>query len=298
MAKRSCIRVLYSFAMKLGGPRICATAWHQVSGLFAGGADVLVFPGVLLWPLPADVKIQPTLARGPVRIPYRLLGRLRSYAVHDHIVSRRLEALAGKIDIIHTWPLGSRRTLEVASRLGIPTVIERPNAYTRFAFEVVRRECQRLGITMPAGHEHAYDAEVLRIEEEEYRLADRLLCPSDFVARTFLEHGFPNEKLARHQYGFDDRLYYPPTTRDAKPGIRMLFAGGCTPRKGLHYALQAWLQSEAHHDGIFLIAGEFIPGYAEKLSPMLSDPSIQVLGHRTDIPELMRNSDVPDSTQH
>jgi glycosyltransferase involved in cell wall biosynthesis len=72
----------------------------------------------------------------------------------------------------------------------------------------------------------------------------------------------------------------------------MLFVGGCAPRKGLHYALQAWLQSPAHHNGKFLIAGEFIPGYGEKLSPMLSHPSVTVLGQRTDVPELMRRADI------
>ena len=35
-------------------------------------------------------------------------------------------------------------------------------------------------------HEHAYHEDFLRIEEAEYDLADFLLCPSDFVRRTFL----------------------------------------------------------------------------------------------------------------
>ena len=72
----------------------------------------------------------------------------------------------------------------------------------------------------------------------------------------------------------------------------MLFCGGCAPRKGLHYALEAWLKSKAHSDGIFLVAGGFIAGYAEKLGPMLSHPSVKLLGHRTDVPELMRQADV------
>jgi glycosyltransferase involved in cell wall biosynthesis len=72
----------------------------------------------------------------------------------------------------------------------------------------------------------------------------------------------------------------------------MLFVGGCAPRKGLHYALEAWLQSPAHRNGIFLIAGAFIPGYAEKLSAMLSHPSVRVLGHRKDVPELMQQNDI------
>jgi glycosyltransferase involved in cell wall biosynthesis len=146
---------------------------------------------------------------------------------------------------------------------------------------------------MPPGHEHAYNASVLSHEEEEYELADWLLCPSDFVANTFVEYGFSVEKLLRHQYGFDDNLFFSDTgARNESRGLRVLFAGGCAPRKGLHYALDAWLQSAAHKNGTFLIAGHFIPGYAEILSSQLAHPSVKILGHRSDIAELMRRSDV------
>jgi glycosyltransferase involved in cell wall biosynthesis len=287
------VRVLYSFPHKLGADRICTTAWQQVNGLSAAGAEVLVCPGALSRPVLSNIRVRPTLARGKIRIPYKILGSMRAFALHDYIVSRRLEKMVGQVDIVHTWPSGALRTLKTAARLGIPAVLERPNAHTRFAYEVVQKECERLGIVLPSNHEHAFKEDVLIKEEAEYELAYRLLCPSDFVARTFLDRGFAQEKIARHQYGFDEKVYYPGRApREDRTGLSMLFVGGCAPRKGLHYALQAWLQSEAHSDGKFLIAGAFVPGYAEKLAPMLDHPSVHVLGHRNDVPELMRNSDV------
>jgi glycosyltransferase involved in cell wall biosynthesis len=66
----------------------------------------------------------------------------------------------------------------------------------------------------------------------------------------------------------------------------------CAVRKGLHFALEAWLKSPASRNGTFLIAGEFLAAYRDRLLPMLSHPSVQVLGQRKDIPELMRNSDL------
>jgi len=287
------IRVLYSFPHKLGADRICYTAWQQVNGLAAAGADVLVFPGVLHKPVAPGVKVRPTLAWGKLRISYKLFGSLRACGLHDYIVSRRLEKLAGQIDIIHTWPGGALRTLKTATKLGIPTVLERPNAHTRFAYEVVQQECDKLGVTLPRNHEHAYKADLLAIEEAEYRQAYRLLCPSDFVVKTFLEKGFKRDALARHIYGFDEKVYYPDNTaRSHKRGLTMLFVGVCAVRKGIHYALEAWLRSSASQDGIFNIAGEFLPAYAKKLAPMLAHPSVKVLGHRNDVPELMRKSDI------
>ncbi|MDE3178647.1 MAG: glycosyltransferase family 4 protein [Acidobacteriota bacterium] len=287
------VRVLYSFPHKLGAARICYTAWQQVNGLAGAGADLLVFPGVLHRLVPDGVRVRPTLSWRKLRISYKLVGSLRACALHDWIVSRRIEKLAGEIDIVHTWPLGALQTLKTAASLGIPTVLERPNANTRFAMEVVQQECQRLGVSLPPGHEHAYNAEKLRKEEEEYRLATRLLCPSDFVVKTFLDKGYAKEKLARHIYGFDEKVYnLSPKPRDPKRPFTMLFVGVCAVRKGVHYALEAWLKSPASEDGQFLIAGEFLPAYQKKLAAMLARPSVHVLGHRNDVPELMRKSDI------
>jgi glycosyltransferase involved in cell wall biosynthesis len=291
--KNDRVRVLYSFPHKIGAGRICYTAWQQVNGLAVAGADILLFPGAVSRTVPSGVAVRPTLARGKLRIPYKVLGSIRAFALHDYVVSRRLEKLAGHVDIVHTWSLGAQRTLKTAASLGIPAVLERPNAHTRFAYEVVQKECDRLGVALPASHEHAYNEEVLRIEEEEYRLAYRLLCPSNFTVKTFLDHGFVRDKLARHIYGVDERAYYPDRlAHDSNRAFTALFVGVAAVRKGLHYALEAWLQSPVHRDGKFLIVGDFLPAYAKKLSPMLSDPSVHVLGHRSDVPALMRTSDV------
>lgn len=287
------VRVLYSFPHKLGADRICYTAWKQVHGIAAAGADVLLFPGVLHKPVPDTVVVRPTLARGKMRIPYKVLGKLRALALHDYIVARRLERLAGQVDIVHAWPMAAKRTLQVASRLGIPTVLERPNAHTRFAYDTVQEECRRIGVPLPPGHEYEYNEEILRKEEEEYRLAYRVLCPSEFVVKTFVDKGFGRQVLVRHQYGFDETVYSPPREpRKPDRGLTMLFVGVAAVRKGVHFALEAWLNSPAHRDGRFLIAGEFLPAYREKFSALLSHPSVQVLGHRNDVAELMRQSDI------
>lgn len=287
------VRVLHSFPHRLGMSRICNIAWHQIDGTAAAGAEMLVMAGDLVRPFQRPVWTKKTVASGRLRIPARIVGTRRLCALHDFLVARQLPALKDSIDLVHAWPMGALRTLRVAKQLGIPTVLERPNAHTRFAYEVVQKECAKLGIEMPPGHEHAFKADWLKIEEAEYDLSDRLLCPSDFVARTFLERGFPAEKLARHQYGFDQKVF-SPGKQDAKEGrgLTMLFAGGCAPRKGLHYALEAWIKSDASKSGCFLVAGEFIPTYREKLAAMLVHPSVRVLGYRKDIPELMRQSDL------
>jgi glycosyltransferase involved in cell wall biosynthesis len=287
------VRVLYSFPHRFGADRICYTAWQQVNGLAAAGAQVTVMAASFERETPKTVACAPTLSRGRLRVPYRLLGSKRAFDLHDRIVAARLERMRGQFDIVHLWPLGALHTIDAARRLGIVTVMERPNAHTRFAYESVRDECERIGVPLPPDHEHAFNQDTLRIEEAEYAAVDRLLCPSDFVVKTFRERGIASDKLVRHFYGFDENVYFPSASR-VRPsgGITMLFVGVCAVRKGLHLALEAWLASPAHRDGRFLIAGEFLPAYELKLAPMLAHPSIHVLGHRRDVAQLMRRSDV------
>lgn len=286
------IRVLQSFPHKIGAGRICGVAWHQAVGVSGAGGDVLAMPAAVHRELPPPIRVAPTLARGNWRVPVKPFGRLRVLKWHDRLVARALPGLADRIDLVHAWPLGALETLRVAGRLGIPTALERPNAHTRFAYEVVRAECDRLGVELPPDHEHAYNEDILAREEAEYALADALLCPSDFVVQTFVDQGVDRGKLVRHTYGYDDRRFFPTAGRDRdRTEFTVLFVGVCAVRKGLHFALEAWLRSPASADGSFVIAGDFLPAYEERLAPLLAHPSVHVLGHSDDVPELMRRSD-------
>lgn len=287
------VRVLYSFPHKLGAGRICSTAWHQVEGASKAGAGMTVITGSQARPLNERIKVKTSLAFGKLRVPYRLIGRDLACSWHDFVTSRWLDSHHREVDVVHGWPLGSLRTIRVARKHGIPVVLERPNAHTAFAYEEVAKENRTVGIELPGDHDHQPDPKRLELEEKEYAEADYLLCPSDFVARTFAERGFGESKLIRHQYGFDLSRFAALTAEPAgHDGLVMIYAGVVEPRKGLHHALKAWLASGAQEKGTFMVCGEFVPGYRERLEPMISHPSVKVMGHRTDLPDLMRQSDL------
>jgi glycosyltransferase involved in cell wall biosynthesis len=283
------MRVLYSFPHKIGADRICYTAWEQVKGLVAAGVDVLAMPAAVARPVPT--KVWPTLAKRKLRIPFKLIGKYRAFRLHDYLVSRRLEKLAGRIDIVHVWPFGALETIKTAKRLGIPTVLERPNAHTRYAYETVQAECKRIGVNLPPGDDYTYCTDVLAREEAEFGLTNYLLCASDFSAKTFRDCGILPEKIIRHVYGFDETTYWPDTTTPRKK-FTVLFVGVAAVRKGLHLALDAWMHSPALKDGVFMIAGDIAPDYRKHLQRSITDPSVVALGHRRDVPELMRQADV------
>ncbi len=288
------LRILYSIPDQLD-PSSGANelvAWHNVRCLAQLGAKVTVFCTSCAHPPDPSITLHQTLRLGPCRIPHRLLGHGRAEIIHDWQVAHALHQHANQFDAIHCWPSGSLATLQLARQQQIPTFLERPNTHTRSAIEVVQAECRKIGLHLPPSHSHARDEARLAREEEEFSLADWLLCPSDHVAASFLKQGFPPEKLLRHHYGYDPSLFTPSDPRDPLAPLTVAFVGRCEPRKGLHHALCAWLASDAASSGTFFICGRFVPGYDQLLAPQLTHPSIRYLGFLSDIQNLMRRCDI------
>jgi glycosyltransferase involved in cell wall biosynthesis len=287
------LRVLFAFSTRLGTPGIGTTGWHQAAQLAARGVDLTVACATLERPLPPQVRVVETLRPLGVRLPFRALGFDRTVALHDRRVAALLRRRAGDFDVVHTWPAGALRTLRAARAAGLPALLERPNAHTRFAYEVVAEEHRRLGIAVDPEATHAYHAARLAREEREYDAATHLLCPSEFVARTFLDAGFAPERLLRHRYGYDPARFAAPPAAPGERPLRALFVGSGEPRKGLHFGLEAWLGSGAPEaGGRFVICGRIEPAYRDLLARALAHPSVEERGHVADPAGAMREADV------
>lgn len=269
------LSVLYSFPGAIGGPGFGAIAWHQVDQLVRGGHNVTIVVGSVARPVVGVRSVVRTMDFAGRRIPDRTIGRARAHAWHDWRASRVLAA--GPFDIVHTWPLATVRTLELARRLGVTGVREAPNTHLAEACTVVSREYARLGLEIPATWAKFGDGDRLEFEEREYAAATALLVPSDAVAASFLSRGFDSARLIRHHYGFDPAEIRVPV-REANHPFTAVYIGRCVPRKGLHYALDAWLASRASETGRLLIYGNFEPEYREILRASLAHPSITVCG--------------------
>ena len=289
------MRVLYSFPLRMGVSGIGMTAWYQVWGLLREGIHVELCCGSLEKQIPQLNDLRETLVPFGIKIPIRLLGATRARRLHDGIVSKSLSRISRKsrIDIVHCWPSGSLETLKTARELGIKTVLERPSAHTRFVFEVTAHECEKLGLNL-GSHYSRFDASKLAREEKEFSIADKLLCPSKHVMRTFLERGFEENQLLQGRRGYDADIFSLGKRSNKNNNTHpftMVYAGEGNPLKGLHFALQAWLGSKASKDGRFYICGGLLPGYRDLLNPLLAHRSVEYLGFQRDVAKIMRQCD-------
>jgi glycosyltransferase involved in cell wall biosynthesis len=208
-------------------------------------------------------------------------------------VAWHLRRCPDAFDVVHTWPQGALATLIEARRQGCLSSREVPNTHTAHAIDEAEREYRIVGIEPGRNYSHRRDDREIRLEDLEYAAADILLVPSDHVRGTFIERDVPAEKLRRHQYGYDPSRFNAigRIETPARP-FTAAFVGGADPRKGLHYALDAWRRADLPPGSRFLIAGGFTPGYRERLADRLDDGSVEALGFVDDIPTLLRRCDV------
>jgi len=288
------LRILYSFPDTLGAPGIGVAARHHTEQLARLGHEVHVYCTAVAGSAPVVHHLVTTLTLAGRRIPHRALGRQRAYRYHDRRVAWALRRAAGQIDVVHLWPRATLASAAAARRMGARSIREAPNTHTAFAYERVAEENAKLGLEAVAGHSHEGAEDMLRLEEREYEAVDMVAVLSPYARRTFLDRGFAEERLGMHGYGFDPGRFPEPedVTSGRGDGLRAVFVGRCEPRKGLHYALEAWLESGAAERGTFTICGNFYPGYREVLEPRLRHPSVTVQGWVDDPGALLRESDV------
>jgi glycosyltransferase involved in cell wall biosynthesis len=284
------MRVLFSFPHALGAPGIGWTAWNQVDGLARLGHDVHVVAASIARPVPANVRVTQTLAVRGKRVPHRAIGRDRAFAWHDARAARF--AARGGYDIVHLWPTGPGRTAATARERGIAVVREAPNTHTEFAWRVVAEEVARLGLQGEVDTAHTANDRRLDMERADWSQATAILAPSDFVAQTFRDAGFADDRILRHQYGFRPGTRVARARTAAPAPLRAVYVGLGEPRKGLHYALDAWLRSEASKDGTLTVVGRMLPAYEALLADRLAHPSVRVVGFTHQVEAALAASDV------
>lgn len=282
------LRVLYSFGGTIGAPGIGWTAWNQVRALVDAGHEVHLVTAKLARSVPGVASVTYSLTLFGLDVPHRALGRLRAYPWHDRVAARVVRRVHPDV-VVHVWPQSGVATMAAARALGVPAVRSAPTPAR------ARVGAGRARVRQPRPHTACR------------RLAHRRSTPACRAARMwtppprcwfrrrpsltrFGSRGFPDERLLGHQYGCTvDR---PIVRHDADREFTAVFLGRCEPRKGLHYALQAWKRSAVSQHGRFLIYGRFAPDYEEYLGDLPSLPGVEVKGFTDDPIDVLLRSDV------
>ncbi len=156
-------------------------------------------------------------------------------------------------NIVTTWGLSALPIIERAHKLGIIAVVERGSSHVTHQRDILIEEYQKWGAPTHNLH-HSFSKARLEQEILEYDLADYVAIPSSFVERTFLEKGFPREKLIKTPYGVDLSSFRQLVKHDNV--FRVVFAGAMSLRKGVQYLLQAFAELNLPNAELWLLGSK------------------------------------------
>jgi glycosyltransferase involved in cell wall biosynthesis len=280
------MEVIYSINARLGGGGIGNTAYYAVSGPERTGELKRVI---------CSSNARSELPRRRVRalgvagqIIKRLAfadksGRLNDWA--NRIFDRWSSIVLERCDVLHCWSDLSQ-TLARGKRLGAVTVVECMMHLAALRSILLREaakwELRPADLPSSAGFKRYLD---------EIQAADHITVPSEFNAKTHLEHGVPKDKLHIVPYGVDTRRFHPDETSPPHP-FRVLFVGHFSLRKGAPYVLEAW-QKLKWHDAELWIVGNIDSEISRLIRQRWSGLSgVQYRGFHPNVPDLYRRSDV------
>lgn len=141
---------------------------------------------------------------------------------------------------LYTFPATAAPLCQYVSQFGMKVFLEQFSAPRKIMAHIVEEENERWPGWEPPSPWGAPSIDSLKLEEQEFHLADAIICPSEFVAQSLRSLGTPSEKIHLVSYGVDSSKFF----REHQPWtgqrpLRLLFLGGVNLLKGIPYLYQA-----------------------------------------------------------
>lgn len=224
-----------------------------------------------------SIFLKEVLERGWKKLPHFIRGVYNpQYFIHelfDISVSKKI--LNYKADIINGGSSVFLRTLRKAKLLSMITILERGSSHIQYQNSILKEEYEKFGIKTEAFQ--LPHPKIIEKELQEYEEADYISIPSSYVRRTFLEKGVDEKKLIQVPYGVDLSSFKQISKDDNI--FRIIFAGGMTLRKGVHYLLQAFSELNLPNSELLLIGSmnDEMRGFFRKYN--VGEGKIKYIGH-------------------
>ncbi len=120
---------------------------------------------------------------------------------------------------------------------GVINIVEAVNTHVEYQEEILEEEHKNLNLAWKP-----FPKNEKKRRLKEYEIADYILLPSEFVKRSFMIKGFPEKKLLKVPYGFDNRIFQRGKNNQENSNDRftVLYVGSISVRKGIRYLIQAF----------------------------------------------------------
>ncbi|MGN6291493.1 MAG: glycosyltransferase family 4 protein [Chitinophagaceae bacterium] len=138
-------------------------------------------------------------------------------------------------------------------------ICDRGSSHIRFQDELLREEYARWKLSF-----HGVDRRNIKKEEAEYELSDRITVPSEFVRKSFLLKGIPEQKICKVVYGARLDRFSKLADPDHNKFV-VLWVGAVSIRKGFMYLLDAFRRLK-HPNKELQVVGTVMPEIRQLLT--------------------------------
>lgn len=172
-------------------------------------------------------------------------------------------------------------------------VLNYPTVYHRYVRQFVAEETElepSFASTLPDWNRFSVAWQETELDTE-CENADRILVGSQFARTTFMEDGFPAEKMVVIPYGADLKRFSPEQTLGVQKKIfRVLFVGGILQRKGISYLLRAYHRFKGPNTELLLVGR--CPDESSPFAPFRDD--FKHIPHvpQAELSQIYRSADV------
>lgn len=195
------------------------------------------------------------------------------------------------IDIFHVRSgAGQGGAITLAKKRGIKTITDHSIAHPQAMKHFLFKEYQEFNMPF----ELDPDSEFWQMVINDCEQSDILLVNSNFVAETFIQYGFSEQKIKVLYLGVDESFFKLKTSWEVKSSLRLLFTGSFSIRKGAKVVLEALLLLK--RQGISVVLD--VVGYFDEVEILKSKYNIpdNIIFHgnvlQDEIKDFLKNSDI------
>ena len=240
LAKAGCLHAFVS-----GYPRFAHNTNPKFLSPFIHRADFLQLIYLLALRLRSPIPLQERLA----------------YLAKCQLDHHAKKAVPGS-DLFLFYSGAGLSTLRALREIKAPThcVVEAVNSHVLYQEALLAEEFKRLKL-----HFRHFPPYEVKRRVAEYNQADAVLCPSQFVKRSFMEYGIPENSIYVVPYGFTPppASTHPPYKSDK---FIVLYVGQLSVRKGIRYLIQAYQQLKHPKKELWLVGPAANPTGFEDLA--------------------------------
>ena len=198
-------------------------------------------------------------------IAYRYFNHLLNASLKESLInwvytsldSHAAQAHLNNLDGVYGYEDEALHIFLTAKQQGTLCFYDLPIPFHQMSRDIQAEEAERfpeLSGSMQAVKEPAWKVER---KHQEVQLADHIFVASSMTQRSLLDIDIPLDKISVIPYGAPIDYFKPQPKLDNV--FRVMFAGRSSPRKGVHYLLQAWKQLSFPDADLVLVGDNLMP---------------------------------------